>query len=699
MKRMLHKLKALGTILFLLSLAACGSGDEYEGFDAEVTESTPNRFLLYFDQQDGDLDSNDYTNAYYAAIDPQNRRTTLQDYIALHGLQNPDVHSIFRDSKDLGYGRDMYMRSYANLAPPVGCGGQTIAFYVRNFSVQIVEGFAYGPVNLEAAIAEDLQHHIGTNAIEFGLGRKDIGDTCSAEPMAKFYTFEPVYDPAGAPHPRRTRVDLDGRGAKAMPQPCVICHGGTLRPLDRNGDLVAVHAEDPAIQIGDTKSRLQAFEVNTFEFSDQPPYRRVDVEDKLRLLNAAIYCSYPGSVGHAACAPHGGGIAAQANPGEWSGDFAREMLLGWYGNALDTPGASFDGSFVPVDWTPSVGGPPVGADVLFTKVVGPNCFVCHGKQGSELSSQGSSGGKDVDFASWDKFISYADDIERLVYDEGRMPLGLLNFQNFWGDPEKAELLASFIAPYVSDPGGFQARRTDSSGNIIQPGRSVARAGLDRVTSPLDPITLDAGSSHFADTYTWQLIASPTGSVATLSNPSARVTDFSADLDGTYRLRLTASSSQSGSSDSDTLDVVVDTSLPTAPRSLAFYSDVEGVLTTNCTGCHSNGGGGSVPGIPVWWTGDGSQPFPVPPPGIPTGTPSLGLYEQAMTRVNREDIENSLLLRKPSGQHHNGGQVAVTGGGFNISLAAGASGRATYDLFVNWISEGAVCGGTAPQCPP
>ena len=88
------------------------------------------------------------------------------------------MHVIFRDSKDLGYGRDMYMNVYTNESVGSTCGppgAVTIAWYVRNFSVKIVDGFAYGPINLEAAIGEDLQHHVGTNAIEFGYGRSDLG--------------------------------------------------------------------------------------------------------------------------------------------------------------------------------------------------------------------------------------------------------------------------------------------------------------------------------------------------------------------------------------------------------------------------------------------------------------------------------------------------------------------------------------------
>jgi hypothetical protein len=65
----------------------------------------------------------------------------------------------------------------------------------------------------------------------------------------------------------------------------------------------------------------------------------------------------------------------------------------------------------------------------------------------------------------------------------------------------------------------------------------------------------------------------------------------------------------------------------------------------------------------------------------------------MTRVNFENIGDSLLLKKPAGVHHFGDLQA----GFDTSLSVGAAGRDDYDMFVNWISEGAVCGGTATQC--
>lgn len=664
-------------------------------------EANGSGVALTLNYDESNIDNSAFATAYYAVVDPADARDTFLKYRTLHGFESAgaDVHVIFRDAKDLGYGRDMYMRSYPNTE----CGGQVIAFYVQNFSVGIVDGFAYGPVNLEGAIKQDLQYHVGTNAIEFSRGLStSAGDTCSPEPMAKFYTFLPDYSSVGAPHNRKTTIDLDDRGEKAMPQPCISCHGGQLQPLDRLGRFVAMHASDPVAQIGDTKARLQAFEVNSFEFSDEAGHTEVIVQEKLRKLNEAIYCSYPGSAGHAACANHGGGIAARAasssiDDGEWSGDKARELLLGWYGNKLEVPGTLFDKSYVPPGWRPNVGVTPSGADALWTKVVGPNCYVCHGKQGTKLGNNNNENGdgEAVDFSSWTKFISYADQIERLVYDEGKMPLGLINYNHFWNDPEKAKLLATFISPFVTT--GFSARHLDSAGKIILPGRVLARAGLDRVTKPNAGITLNAGSSLFASSYRWSLITSPAGSSVTLSAASAIRTDFTADLVGDYTLRLTATAASTGLSKTDDVLVRVDSTLAKSPRSLTFYNDIKDELT-NCTSCHQAPGNGGTKGIPVWWVADASQPQ-----GIPTtssDTAGLGLYEQVLSRANLEDVALSQILKKPSGNHHFGGLRT----GFNTELSVGIGGRSSYDKFVNWISEGAACGAgvtagiTAVECP-
>jgi predicted amidohydrolase len=57
----------------------------------------------------------------------------------------------------------------------------------------------------------------------------------------------------------------------------------------------------------------------------------------------------------------------------------------------------------------------------------------------------------------------------------------------------------------------------------------------------------------------------------------------------------------------------------------------------------------------------------------------------MFHLPKDEIFVNLTV--PSGVHHFGDHRA----GVNTSLDVGAAGRANYDMFVNWISEGAPCG--------
>jgi len=53
----------------------------------------------------------------------------------------------------------------------------------------------------------------------------------------------------------------------------------------------------------------------------------------------------------------------------------------------------------------------------------------------------------------------------------------------------------------------------------------------------------------------------------------------------------------------------------------------------------------------------------------------------LSRVDFNDPENSLLLTKPNNKHHFGGLRE----GFEVDNPAN---RQNYDLFLNWIMEGA-----------
>jgi len=80
--------------------------------------------------------------------------------------------------------------------------------------------------------------------------------------------------------------------------------------------------------------------------------------------------------------------------------------------------------------------------------------------------------------------------------------------------------------------------------------------------------------------------------------------------------------------------------------------------------------GKIDGAPVFWAEDIDQPA--------TGST---WYDEVISRVDFKDPENSLILTKPSNNHHYGGLRA----GFEIDNPAN---RYNYDLMLNWILEGA-----------
>jgi hypothetical protein len=642
----------LATALIALLQGCSDSSDNSSSVD-EVTLATPNRFLEFFNQyEEPGLQSATYAQAYYAAIDPANQRDTLNEFISYHQNDGSDwTHVIFRDTKDLGYGRDMYMRAHNNAN---GCA--EIAFYVRNFAVEPVPGFDYGPLNLEAAINNDTEFHSGTNAIEVGHADNDVN--CTSPRFLKFFSYAPTGE-------RLLFLDFDGRGDKAMPQICVSCHGGILRPLDDNRNFTITYPDDDHTVIGDTKSRLMDLSVGTFEFSDMPGFTRAEMEPGLKVMNDVILSTYVPTQN-----------PAGSTEGEWQGAFAHEILAGYYTDSSSgRPSPTYIDEFVPNGWRSSMAADrPADTDRLYRDVIGPHCIVCHAGQGTNLQSQMDPQSQMdllsiIDFETWEKFASYAEDTARLVFDEGRMPLSLWAFDAFWDDPEKPKLLASLIAPLVSDFDMMQYINDD--GSIKRPGRPIANAGLDRHVPPNTPITLNGGSSLFANQFHWEIVTQPSNANPTLDQAASLTPVFTTDTVGAYDLSLTVSNNGSMShTDMVTLEVDDQARDPALLR----FSDVKGILQqegrSGCVGCHA--GQSRFLGIPVWFTDTQSAP------------PSLSLYQQVRGRVNFEDIPRSPLLTKPAGAYHAASQRP----GFDVSYPVGSPEREYYDLFVNWIYAGA-----------
>lgn len=643
---------AVASAVMLVSCGGGGSsGDSKPGDTVTENVTGPNSFLLFPNSlvlADGRQESNtaEYATAYYEAIDPNNERDTLFKWMTKNGFGTAagplgEVHVTFGDIRDLGYGREMHARQN-----PDG----TFAFYVRNYLVTAGSGYGYSSLNLDAAVAEDLRWHIGTNAIEFSPG-PDVGDTAS---FAKFYNFDTG---TGA---RRLTANLDGRGNKAMPGICINCHGGRADPLTPPNalgkQLFALVQNSVSLQRGDTQSRLQMFDVNAFQFSTQSGYRRTDLEAALKTLNRMILCSYPVS-GVAPANRDPACVRPTAGTNEWQGD-AAEVILAAYGgyDGTDLTNNTFSTTtYVDTTRWPVAG----GRDQLFKNVAEPACMTCH-------RLRGTANQDDISFIDYAKFEGYSDRIKAHVYDRGNMPLAKIVSDNFW-----SSIMPETLASWLESLGlGYNLRQ---NGALVEPGRPIADPGPDRVVRH-GATTLSAANSLFANRYSWAFVSNPGN--ATLINATSSAPTFTATVDGTYELRLVVSKDGVQSSPAS-LKIRVNNSLPYDPTTLRFVADIKPVLQNLCVSCHT---GAAVAGRPpILYTNLDRNDD-----GLVNATDDAWFYKELRGRINFTDVSASPLLRKPSGQHHSGGLLA----GFNTGVPVGDAGREDYDKFANWIMNGA-----------
>jgi len=120
--------------------------------------------------------------------------------------------------------------------------------------------------------------------------------------------------------------------------------------------------------------------------------------------------------------------------------------------------------------------------------------------------------------------------------------------------------------------------------------------------------------------------------------------------------------------------VVNNLLAPVPTAIRF-SDIKTTLqTVGCTACHTPAGPPPVLFANVDRNGD----------GVIDATDDLWFYADVRGRINFTDLVASPLLRKPSGNHHGGGLRP----GFDTSAVPGNAARVNYDLFLNWILNGA-----------
>lgn len=678
---------AVGATVMGLLLASCGGGsnpgDIYPAAQvAAVPVTGPNSFLLYPNPQSSPaIDSQAWAQAYYAAIDPANAKDTLAKWKAANGFGSgtgSQVQAVFGDMRDLGYGR--YVTARKN---PDG----TIAFFVDNYLVLPAAGYGYSTLNLDAAVARDQRWYIGTNGIEFSPGPGCTTPLPNALPACrlfpKYYTFSAT---TGA---RLLAANLDGRGAKAMPGICISCHGGRGDPLtapDTNGAQMFAVVGNPASGVrGDVKGKFHFFEPDTFGFSTQPGFTRADQEAAIKTLNQWVLCSYPmPTTASGVASPYPEDQCRRvANIDEWQGGAADVIKAAYGGNGLPNP--TYVDTYVPASWVVA------GQTTLYQNVVQPACRMCHILRGIGQQS-------DADFATYAAFQASADRIKAHIVDRGNMPLTHVLADRYWATPSMYNTLNTFLQSQ-----GYTV--TDAASAPLVPGRPLAIAGPNRVV-PAGSSVLSAANSLYADTYNWSFASNP-AAAASLSSATGVQTTFTASVSGIYVVQLVASKGGVQSAPVN-LTIVVNSAWPATvspassvaainnpvPSAIRF-ADIKAVLqrpgALTCISCHTPAPVGSAPPSPIMYTdidrnGDGTVAAAL------NGLDDVWFHAEVRGRINFIDIDSSPLLRKPSGHHHNGGYQVGFGDPVNKipadQLAPGDPMRAYYDMFVNWILNGA-----------
>ena len=657
--------------VMLVTLVGCGGRGDETGVDNTTSSPATVGFLLFPNplvQSDGTYQTNTtaYAARYYAAIDPSDQKTTLNDWKAQNQFGSgtgTEVTVIFRDVHDLGYGRRMTARRNTD---------GSVAVFVENYNVTAIPGQTYTSLNLDAAIGRDSKWHVGTNAIEFS-------DAPNGHRFVKFYNF------SATTGQRNLVANLDGFGEKAMPGICISCHGGRADPLN---------ADNSFPNGGNTRARLQPLNVDTFEFSTQPGYARGDQEAALKTINQFVLCTYVQLTSTAnpedACRP----TVDSGTPNQWHYEWynkwsgtAAEMIKAWYdtnGDGVGMESAALSNTYIPSGWDNSA-----AERTLYQTVVAPYCRTCHILRGAGTAQN------DIDFMSFAKFQSYADRIKVHVLDRGNMPLALLPNQRFWADTAAVEQLGTFLENELPT-----TTIRDSSGTVLRPGRPIANAGISRRIPPetVGTVTLSGTTSLFANSYLWSIVSGP--GAASLDNASTSTSAtpvFRATTPGAYVIRLIVSNGTTNSSPAD-ITLTVDNSITVAPSTIRFqhindmFNPPPPTFVLTCTGCHTDGSStGAPPGAPPppWEPNAGTPPifYTNYDRGGTSGTAGDNSYNVSNTdddywfylmlrgRINFTEPAASPLLRKPTNNHHNGGPQLLVNG-------------PEYSIFVNWILNGA-----------
>ena len=205
--------------------------------------------------------------------------------------------------------------------------------------------------------------------------------------------------------------------------------------------------------------------------------------------------------------------------------------------------------------------------------------------------------------------------------------------------------------------------------------------------------LSAANSLYATTYSWSIF-SGAGPVVTLANSNSVTPTFTAP-NGTYVLQLVVGNGTTQSTPVQ-VKVTIDSTMGTGGKFPAIpkFADIKAVLQgpPGCSSCHQPNGGPPIYYIDaVDRNGDGITGSQASPNSIDDNW----FWTELRGRINFTDVAASPLLRRPTSVQHGAGYIVLDPNDTTSCSTCGAAyttygayNAAAYNMFVNWILNGA-----------
>jgi cytochrome c5 len=336
------------------------------------------------------------TNSYYAHVDPTiggvSSRDTLAKFIT-HNQFSSEIHAIYTNTIDLGFGRDMHCTS--NLASD---NETDYACYVINHGSYATDDHA----DFEAAVTDAVPPGTVKAAVAMEYARiEDPNSPGSFEPVGRVMKFFVYLFDNGGNTTRINAANLDGLGDRPVPQLCMVCHAGSLPSPGAGAPPGSAPGFATAADVN-LGSVFLPFDLSGFTFEDgfNPTFNRLAQEPAFKSLNQNIVFN--------ATSPAIKEIITKMYAGNPPEQNALFVVDGW-NNQLGNAGA-----------------PDPAVQRFYKNVIGTSCRGCHAAQ----PPTGVNSRK-IEFNNAADFIPLGSQVDSYVCSQHVMPHALATYNRFW----------------------------------------------------------------------------------------------------------------------------------------------------------------------------------------------------------------------------------------------------------------------------